>query len=195
MEKETRFIVRAELLSETDLALAGEEYKNPLLTGIKILFTDDAPNANGQAIGKDEFPNLLKSMSLMPIKANYTAESGLEGHDNAMQIGVMKSGQQQANKVIALGVLYNDENTEVVDFFKEEFTKGSHVDFSWEIRYKDSEFDANNNEWLKDVTTKAITAVKNPAYQGRTPLLSISQEDLINAIDEELKVRGELVEV
>jgi hypothetical protein len=187
--KETKFIVSAELMSENDLALAGEEYKNPLLTWIKMIFADSKPNSNNQGINVDEFPNLIKSMSYMPIKAQYTAESGLGGHDDAVQIGVIKAGQQQADKVLAVGALYNDEHPQVVEYFKNEFASGGRVDFSWEIRYKDSAID-NGTEWLKQVTTKAVTAVKNPAYQGRTPLLSISTDDLIKAIDEELKSRG-----
>jgi hypothetical protein len=191
--KDTIFIVSAELMSESDLALAGEEYRNPLLTWVKIVFADSKPNANNQGIKVDEFPNLIKSMAYMPIKANYKAESGLEGHDEAQQIGVIKSGQQQADKVLAIGALYNDEQPQVVEYFKNEFSNGGRVDFSWEIRYKDSLLE-NGVEWLKQVTTKAVTAVKNPAYQGRTPLLSISTDDLIKAIDEELKSRGVMVQ-
>lgn len=188
--KETNFIVRAELLSEDDIALAGDDFKNPLLTWVKLIFADSEPNSNKQGINEDEFPNLIKSMSYMPIKANYTAEAGLEGHDDAIQIGVIKSGQQQANMVLAVGALYNDEHPEVVDFFKNEFSDGGRVDFSWEIRYKESET-IDDIEWLKSVTTKAITAVKNPAYEGRTPLLSISS--FVEAIDKELALRGEMV--
>lgn len=191
MEKKvTNFIVTAELLSELDgLAFAGEEYKNPLLTWCKLLFADNKPNANGQGIKSDEFSNLIRSMSYMPIKANYQADAGLEGHDDAFQIGVIKAGQQQADKIFAIGALYNDEHPEVIQFFKDEFTNGGRVDFSWEIRYKDSEYD-NDIEWLTGVTTKAITAVKNPAYEGRTPLLSISEINLLTAINEELSSRG-----
>ena len=136
--KETKFVVSAELMSENDLALAGEEYKNPLLTWVKMIFADNKPNSNNQGIKSDEFSNLIKSMSYMPIKANYTAEVGLGGHDEAIQIGVIKAGQQQADKVLAVGALYNDEHPQVVEYFKNEFASGGRVDFSWEIRYKDS---------------------------------------------------------
>jgi hypothetical protein len=64
----------------------------------------------------------------------------------------------------------------------------SAVNFSWEIRYKDSSIE-NDTEWLSGTTTKAITAVKLPAYEGRTPLVSISSFDFVKAIDDELRRR------
>lgn len=189
--KETTFNISLSFIEdEKELAQAGipEEYKNPLLTWVKFIFTDDQPNANKQGISQDEFPNLIKSMAYMPIKANFDSEFGLEGHSDARIIGVIKAGQQQGNKVVTIGALYHDEHPEVVDFFKKEMSDGNNVDFSWEIRYKDSE-DKDGVEWLKNITTKAVTAVQHPAYEGRTPLVSISAKDLIEIIDEELKER------
>ena len=189
-EKETKFTISLNFIEDGDLAQAGipDEYKNPLLTWVRFIFTDDQPNANQQGIGQDEFPNLIKSMSYMPIKADFDTEFGLEGHSEARIIGVIKGGQQQGNKVVTIGAIYHDEFPDIVDFFKKEMAEGGNVDFSWEIRYKDSE-DKDGVEWLKEVTTKAVTAVQHPAYQGRTPLVSISAKDLIQLIDEELKDR------
>ena len=189
-EKETKFTISLNFIEDGDLAQAGipDEYKNPLLTWVRFIFTDDLPNANKQGIGQDEFPNLIKSMSYMPIKADFDTEFGLEGHSEARIIGVIKGGQQQGNKVVTIGAIYHDEFPDIVDFFKKEMAEGGNVDFSWEIRYKNSE-DKEGVEWLKEVTTKAVTAVQHPAYQGRTPLVSISAKDLIQLIDEELKDR------
>jgi len=184
-------IFNAKLAFIDNLAEAGipEEYKNPLLTWIKLIFSDDQPNANKQGIKQEEFSNLINSMSYMPIKANYNVEeSGVEGHTDAIQIGVIKEGQQEANKIVAVGALYNDESPDVVDFFKKEIADGRAVNFSWEIRYKDSIFE-DDVEWLIGTTTKAVTAVKSPAYDGRTPLLSISSFDFIKLIDDELSKR------
>jgi hypothetical protein len=188
MEKISTFNIQLGFID--DLAQAGlpEEYKNPLLTWAKFVFTDDEPNANKQGVGQDEFPNLIKSMSYMPIKVNYDPEFGLGGHSDAYVFGVIKAGQQQGNKVIAVGALFNDEYPDIIEFFKQEIAGGGKVDFSWEIRYKDSE-QKDGVEWLKGVTTKAVTAVKHPAYEGRTSLISISTKDLIAMIDEELKGR------
>ncbi len=190
--KSTVFTVSAELLSE--VAMAGSDYANPLLSWLRLIFSDDKANSNGQGIKQEEFSNLIMSMVYMPIKADYKAESGLEGHTGAYQIGVIKEGQQEGNKLVAIGALYNDEFPEVVDFFKKEIAEGRSVDFSWEIRYKDSvhEEDANgvSIEWLTGTTTKAITAVGSPAYDGRTPLLSISSiDEWIQVIDNELAER------
>lgn len=189
-------VFNARLAFIDNLAEAGipEEYTNPLLTWIKLIFSDDQPNVNNQGIKQDEFPNLIRSMSYMPIKANYSdEEAGVQGHVDADQIGVIKQGQQEANKIVAVGALYNDESPSVVEFFKKEISEGRAVDFSWEIRYKDSSVE-DDIEWLMETTTKAITAVKSPAYDGRTPLLSISSFDFIKAIDDELRKR-EAVEV
>ena len=191
--KDATFNARLTLI---DLAVAAvpDAYKNPLLTWIKLVFTDDQPNANKQGIAQDEFPNLTKSMAYMPIKANFAAESGLAGHAGATQVGVITEGQQEGNKVVAVGALYNDEYPDVVDFFKKEIAEGRQVNFSWEIRYKDSEI-KEDVEWLKGITTKAVTAVQTPAYEGRTPLVSLSSFDLVKRIDEILKARGEGVSV
>ena len=174
-DKETKFAISLNFIEDNDLAKAGipDEYKNPLLTWVRFIFTDDLPNANQQGIGQDEFSNLIKSMSYMPIKADFDSEFGLEGHSEARIIGVIKGGQQQANTVVTIGAIYHDEYPEIVDFFKKEMAEGGRVDFSWEIRYKDSE-EKDGVEWLKEVTTKAVTAVQHPAYEGRTPLVSIS---------------------
>ncbi len=188
--KDTVFNIHLNFIEDNELAQAGipDEYKNPLLTWVKFIFTDDQPNANKQGINQDEFPNLIKSMSYMPIKAKFDSDFGLEGHSDARIIGVMKAGQQEGNKVVAIGAIYHDEHPDVVDFFKKEMAEGNRVDFSWEIRYKDSE-EKDGVEWLKSITTKAVTAVKHPAYEGRTPLVSISAKDLMQIIDDELKDR------
>ncbi len=173
--KETKFVLSLDFIEDKDLAKAGipDEYKNPLLTWVRFVFTDDQPNANNQGIGQDEFQNLIKSMSYMPIKADFDEEFGLEGHSEARIIGVIKGGQQEANTVVTIGAIYHDEVPDIVHFFKKQMAEGETVDFSWEIRYRDSE-EKDGIEWLKEVTTKAVTAVQNPAYQGRTPLVSIS---------------------
>lgn len=183
-------VFNAKLAFIDNLAEAGipDEYKNPLLTWVKLIFSDDQPNANKQGIKQDEFTNLIRSMSYMPIKANYSVDEGVGGHSDASQIGAIKEGQQEGNKIVAIGALYNDESPDVVDFFKNEMAEGRSVDFSWEIRYKDSIVE-NDVEWLTGTTTKAITAVKSPAYDGRTPLVSISSFDFVKLIDDELRRR------
>ena len=105
---------------------------------------------------------------------------------DAVQIGVIAKGQQEGNKIVSIGALYNDEFPDVVEFFKKETSEGNQVNFSWEIRYKNSQVE-DEIEWLTNTTTKAITAVKSPAYHGRTPLVSISSFDLVKAIDDVYK--------
>ena len=192
-EKNANFSLNISFIDNLAQAGIPEEYRNPLLTWIKLIFADDKPNANSQGIGQDEFPNLIRSMMYMPVKAKLNPELGLQGHFGADIVGVIKAGQQEANSIVAIGALYNDEYPEIVDFCKKEIAEGRKVDFSWEIRYKDSET-KDGTEWLKGTTTKAVTAVQNPAYNGRTSLVSISSfDELLLSIDEELKRRNEVV--
>jgi hypothetical protein len=167
-----------------------EEKQNPLLSWVQLVFTDDRPNLNKVGVAQTEFPNLISSMAYMPIKAEFDkATCELGSHAGAVQIGVIREGRQIDNSIVAVGALYNDEFPDVVDFFKQETSNGGKINFSWEIRYKNSDV-VDGVEWLKDTVTKAITAVKQPAYNGRTPLLSISSVDaLLAAIDRELAMR------
>jgi hypothetical protein len=194
MENKANFNLTLSFIEAGELAHAGvsEEYRNPLLTWIKLVFADDKPNANKQGICQSEFTNLIKSMSYMPIKANYSGE--LEGHSNASIIGVIQKGQQEGNRITAVGALYNDENPDVVEFFRNETAAGRAIDFSWEIRYKDADV-KDGVEWLTGTTAKAITAVKNPAYEGRTGLVSISDINLFDLVREEMNKRLIPVEV
>lgn len=172
-------------LSFDTVAQAAEDYKNPLLTCVSLIFADDKPNVNKQGVAQSEFSNLIKSMAYMPIKATFDGED-LAGHSNASIIGVIKEGKQDGDKLVASGALFNDEFPDVVNFFKKELAEGRGVHFSWEIRYKDSQQDKDGVEWLTDTTTKAVTAVKHPAYSGRTPLISIS-EDFLKSLKEEIE--------
>jgi len=184
-EKSTVIKAVAEII--TDLAIAGISYNNPLLTWVRFIFTDDQPNANNQGVPQTEFSNLIASMTYMPIKANFNGNS-VGGHDDAKIVGVIKEGQQEGNKLVGIGALYRDEYPEVVEYFKKELASGKKIDFSWEIRYKDSEV-VDDIEWLKGVTTRAICVVNDPAYDGRTQLISLSHRSLLDIVEEELKNR------
>jgi hypothetical protein len=173
--------------AKIDSSICLAEYSNPLLTPIELVFTDDKPNANKQGIKKSEFPNIIKSMSYMPIKANFNGM--IYGHANSLPVGIIIEGKEDNDKIIAHGALYNDEFPELVEFLKHESSAGKDINFSWELRYKDSVLE-DGVSWLTGVVTKAITAVSNPAYEGRTNLLSISSKDLLDQINNELKNRG-----
>jgi hypothetical protein len=184
MDNEAKFTLS---LAFDSVAQASEDYKNPLLTWVTLVFSDDKPNVNKQGVSQTEFPNLIRSMAHMPIKASFNGED-LAGHFGSDIIGTIKEGKQDGDKLVAMGALFNDEFPEVVDFFKKEVAEGRGVNFSWEIRYKDASVDDTGVEWLSGTTTKAVTAVKNPAYKGRTPLMSIS-EDFLTQVKEEIKKR------
>jgi len=186
MDKEAKFNLSLNFLDKAAAAELGDEYTNPLLSPVELVFTDDQPNANSQGISQDEFDNLLRSMKFMPIKANFDSEAGLGGHADATIIGLIKNGVRDGNKLVAQGALYKDEYPNIIDYFKSEVNEGRAIDFSWEIRYREAEV-ADDVEWLKDTTTKAITAVQDPAYEGRTSLLTISSTWLKCLPTKELK--------
>jgi len=189
MDKSASFEVSVEFLDKVSLAEVGEDYNNPLLSFVQLVFTDDKPNLNNQGVKQAEFDNLLTSMQYMPIKVNFDPIIKVQGHSNADVVGVIKSGKKDGDKLVAFGALFKEEFPDVIDYFKQTVSDGGQIDFSWEIMYKDAEV-VDGVEWLKGTTTKAITAVANPAYGGRTPLLSISSTELLEAINKELEERG-----
>jgi hypothetical protein len=169
MDKKTILYAKlVDFLDNKALAQAGVDLER--LTWIRFVFTDDRPNYNKQGIKQNEFPSIIENIGLMPIKANYNPDLGLGGHDGARVVGFMSKAQQEANAIVGIGALFNDEFPNVVNFFKKELAAGVGISFSWELKYSDSSFDDKDNEWLTGIIPQALTAVANPAYGDRTPL-------------------------
>jgi predicted nucleic acid-binding Zn-ribbon protein len=173
---------------------AQSDFINPFLTTVKFVFADDKPNANNQAIPYDEFASLAQSAIGMPIKIRFLGK-GIGGHTGSIPVGHIRDMIEEAeedgsHKLIAEGVLYNDEYPEVVEFLKESFDTGDAPGISWEISYKESIVDKGIH-WLKGVVARAATFVKHPAYGTRTALLALASDKTLSDED----IENELVDM
>lgn len=176
-------------LSTNTWLLAQSDFVNPFLTLVKFVFADDKPNANNMAIPFDEFAALKLSAIGMPIKIRFLGK-GLGGHTGSVPVGhirdmVVETLDDESHRLVAEGVLYNDEYPEVVEFLKESFDTGDAPGISWEISYKESIVD-KGIQWLKGVVARAATFVKHPAYGRRTALLALASIDM-TTIDNDTK--------
>jgi len=157
-----------------DKAYAGLNL-NPLVRWMKFVLTDDKPNANGNRIPREEFPNLIRTGHYMPIK---TAEmNGPERrHFNARPIGTITHLKIEDDKILGLAALWETEHPEDVKEIVKRFENGEQIDLSWEIAYTDSEIEEDGTEVLKGTALLGTTIVDIPAYQGRTPVLSVAED-------------------
>lgn len=171
---------KAEITSKIKFGQQAQaQFKNPTLTSLEFVFTDNLPNANNQAVGARTFAKLIETGQYMPVKM---VEGMVEGHFASVPIGVI----QEFKKVEADGVesligkaaLWSEEFNEEIKLIKEAHASDSDsINISWELLYTKSEIDEDDIEWLLDPIVRAATVVGEfPAYQGRTPLLSIAQK-------------------
>lgn len=180
-------------LNTTTWLLAQSDFVNPFLTLVKFVFADDKPNANNQAIPYEEFASLAQSAIGMPIKIRFLGK-GLGGHTGAIPVGHIRDILEEAeedgsHRLVAEGVLYNDEYPEVVEFLKESYEAGDSPGISWEISYRDSVVD-KGIQWLKGVVARAATFVKHPAYGTRTALLALASDKTLSDEDIEKELIG-----
>jgi hypothetical protein len=162
---------------------------NPNVSWAKFVFTDDIPNANKQKVPGDEFPNVIRTGTLMPIKMA-TGKIN-DGHEEAVPLGVISHLKEDGNKVIGLAALWATEREEDVKFLKLRDADGKAPQLSWELYYKDATTDDLGIETLHNVVVKAITIVNAPAYQGRTPILAMANEHTSESASMEDKVTEE----
>lgn len=151
---------------------------NPTVTWAKFVLTDDKRNANGQRIPKDEFPNLMRSGVYMPLKMAVGEIN--RGHENSKPLGVIThlkelATQDGSSALVALAALWTQERPSDVTYIKDRFASNQPVNVSWEILYTTDSFNQEQDSIdLHGTTLKAATIVGDPAYQGRTPFLSVS---------------------
>lgn len=151
------------------------DFKHPLQKRIDFVFCDALPNANNQAVPESEFDNVVASSMYTPVKINFDGE-GPTGHANAAPIGPITSMQVQDSKVLGSAIIWCAGNEKVIDWMSKASAEEGGVQFSWEIFYSHSETDTNNIEWLHNIVSDGIAIVANPAYEGRTPLLSMAEK-------------------
>jgi hypothetical protein len=179
---EDKEFLQAELLSEflvVDEADNSEEAvatvtRNPSITWVKFVLTDDKPNANRQRVPADEFDNLITSGTNMPIKVAQGSISN--GHDGSFPIGVISHLKKHKDQIIGLAALWERERPEDVRMIKEKYSKREPLELSWEILYADSATTEDGITDLKNTALRAVTFVGRPAFEGRTPVLAVAEK-------------------
>lgn len=161
---------------------------NPIITWAKFILTDDRKNANGERVPESEFPNLLKTGIHMPVKmANGEISAGHPGTKPLGTITHLKveKGMDGSSAIVAIAALWAQERPADVEFIKARFAEKQPVDVSWEILYEDATFNHETQSMdLNGTILRAATIVGNPAYQGRTPFLSIAATKISEATTE-----------
>jgi hypothetical protein len=149
---------------------------NPHVTWMKLVLTDDMPNANKQKIPRSEFANVLRTGVFMPLKMGYGEIT--DGHPNTFPIGTFAHLKTEANTIEALVALWNREREDDVDFLKERYETGKSIDVSWEVSYTDEKFDeSDSSSALLNISMNGAVIVGMPAYEGRTPVIALSSEN------------------
>lgn len=187
-------------LSQLDFDVTEEEFKeavaslnsNPVFVRpIKFIFTDAFANANKQRIPEKEFDNVIRTGVNMPIKIGPVDENNIpEGHEGAFPLGVITHLAKSGSTVKGLGLLWKEERPYAVQFIKDCYDKKIPVNLSWEIGYTDSAVDNDGVEDLLGVAVKATTVVGLPAYEGRTPILTVASknptEENVDKLEQEI---------
>jgi|SRR5688572_30656476 len=172
-----QFISEDEVKTEMGEAFASFML-NPIITWAKFILTDDRKNANGERVPKTEFPNLMKSGIHMPVKMANGEIS--QGHPGTKPLGTIThlkevTSEDGTSAIVAIAALWSQERPADVEFIKTRFAEKLPVDVSWEILYNDATFNSETQSMdLNGTILRAATIVGNPAYQGRTPFLSIA---------------------
>lgn len=160
--------------------------RNPTLKWIKFILTDDAPNVNAQRIPKEEFANLVKTGVHMPIKM---AQGFIrEGHEFSVPIGSITNLVERDNFVEGIAGLWQKEFPDEIDLLQDRVSSDEKPQLSWEILYKDSNFDDNGVESFEGVMLGAATFVESPAYEGRTPVVVMASKKEAQAQDKDYRI-------
>jgi len=166
---------------------------NPTLRWIKFIVTDDKPNANKQRIPQSEFSNLIKTGLHMPIKM---AQGFIRaGHEFSVPIGTITSLRKDETFVEGIAALWSKEFPNEVQLLRDMNDTGKRPQLSWEILYSDSIIDDETEiETFQDVALSAVTVVDMPAYEGRTPIVSMAAKEAYRIKQEEYTEMEKTVE-
>jgi len=148
---------------------------NHTQTIIDFIFTDFAPNLNGMGVGKSESANIIRTGLNAPVKVDFLGDD-VSGHDNAIPIGPIIELSEVEDKIIGKAVIWKSEFPAFVDYLKTASASEGGVQFSWELFYKSAEKDESGVQWLQDCIVAGIAIVADPAYSGRTHLLSYAAD-------------------
>lgn len=191
----TNLVDMVELLSENEArAEMGEAFSsimvNPTVVWTKFVLTDDMRNGNGQRIPKEEFANLIRSGIHMPVKmAKGEISRGHQGTEPLGSITHLKEVPMPDGSmaIVALAALWGEERPADVEYIKQQFASKKPVDISWEILYEDAQYNVDQNSIdLTGTVLRAATVVGEPAYEGRTRVLSVAAKKWSKAYISEL---------
>ena len=183
------------LINESEVKIEmGEAFAsamiNPTVVWAKFVLTDDMRNGNGQRIPKEEFANLIRSGLHMPVKM---AKGEIaRGHDGSEPLGSITHLKEVpmpdgSTAVVALAALWGEERPADVNYIKQRFAEQNPVDISWEILYEDASYNEDQNSIdLLGTVLRAATFVGDPAYGGRTRVLSVAAKKWSKAYIAEL---------
>ena len=150
---------------------------NPHFRWAKFVLTDDDVNLNLQKIPQEEFDNLIATGVFTPLKMDFGKIS--DGHRAAERkpLGVItnlkKEQQNEKASLIALAALWQKERPEDVELLKRMIEEGNPPKVSWEVSYRDSEYQGDI-EILRGVVLTGAAIVANPAYADRTKFLAVA---------------------
>ena len=160
--------------------------QHPLQSVVEFVFTDFKPNKNKQGVKAAEASNIMNTGLYMPVKADFSGIT-IGDHKNAIPVGPIIEMAQREDTVIGKAVIWKDEFPDLTNYLEKASASEGGVQFSWEIYYKDQEIDDSGTQWLKDCVVAGIAIVGNPAYAGRTPLLSFAaDQEKIQALESEV---------
>lgn len=140
-----------------------------------FIFTDFRPNGNKQAVPKEERENLMASALYKPVKIAYDGHAWA-GHAEAVPIGPITRVFDVEDALVAEAVIWKHEFPEIYQLLSTAAQEDpTAINFSWEMQYAQSEVN-DGVEWLRGCNVLAATIVQNPAYQGRTHLIALSEQ-------------------
>ena len=184
--------------SEFNEATASLNFNKEFCTPIKFIFTDSFANANKQRVPETEFENVIRTGVNMPIKAGNLLD-GLQNmeHMGASPLGVITHLVKSGKTVKGFGLLWKEERPDEIAYIKECYEKKIPINLSWELGYRDSAFSDDGIEDLQDIVVRATTLVGKPAYESRTPILSVASKtkEIPMELQEQLdELKAQLVE-
>jgi regulator of replication initiation timing len=197
MEKTLKQQIIGEFITELPEGFAIASDLKDSRAWIKFIFTDNLPNGNRQGIKKEEFDTVIKAGIYQPFKKAIGSIN--DGHEDAIPIGTIASMKiledEQSSKVIGIAALWEKEYPEDIAELRKMKQEGKPLNISWELYYRKSEIDDAGVEWYGDIAAASATLVGMPAYEGRTPILTMaSKEKTLMDLEEMKKKLDEALE-
>lgn len=150
---------------------------NPNVTWLRMVITDDKPNANNMRIPKEEFAGVIKTAVYMPLKMAVGEIS--KGHESTLPIGSIAHLTNEGDHIVALAALWNKERPDDIKTLKERYESGKNIDVSWELNYDVTASKKTDDGILelKNVAMNAVTIVGLPSYMGRTGVTALASKE------------------